>query len=64
MPRSAPVDCEPLTPLLPAHPPDAVQEVALEEDHFNAAEPPELIVLGVALKLTDGAGADIDTVVD
>ncbi len=53
---SAPVDCEPLAALLPDQPPEAVQAVAFLDDQLNVAEPPLATVLGLALKLTVGAG--------
>ncbi len=53
---SAPVDCEPLTALLPDQPPEAAQEVAFLDDQVNVAEPPLATVLGLAVKLTVGAG--------
>lgn len=61
-----PVDCEPLIPWLPDHPPEAAQLVALVADHFKVDVPPLVIVLGLALKLTVGAAAGVvtDTVAD
>ena len=49
---SAPVDCEPLTALLPDQEPPAAHPVALLAAHVKVAEPPLEIVLGLALKLT------------
>ena len=49
---SAPVDCEPLTGLVPDQPPEAVQEVALVEVHVNVELPPLATVLGLAPRLT------------
>jgi hypothetical protein len=49
------VDCEPLSPLEPLQPPDAVQAVALPLDHVSVEAPPALTLLGVALKVTFGA---------
>jgi hypothetical protein len=56
--------CEPLTALVPDQPPVAVQEVALVEDQVSVALLPLATVLGLALKLTVGAGAVTDTVAD
>jgi len=61
---SAPVDCVPLMALPPDHPPDAVQAVALAEDHFSVELPAEAIVLGLALMVTVGAEDVTDTVTD
>ncbi len=60
----APVDCEPLTALLPDHAPEAVQEVAFVETHVNADPSPLVTELGFALKPTVGAGALTETVAD
>ena len=46
------VDTDPVTPLLPAHAPEAVHEVALLEDHVRVDVLPLRMVLGLALKLT------------
>jgi hypothetical protein len=61
---SAPVVCEPLTALVPDQPPVAVQEVALVEDQVSVELLPFATVLGLALKLTVGAGAVTVTVAD
>jgi hypothetical protein len=61
---SAPVDWEPLTALVPDQAPEAAQEVALVEDQVRVAAAPLLTVLGVADRLTVGAGWLTDTVVD
>jgi hypothetical protein len=60
----APVDCEPLAALVPDQAPDAVQEVALVDDQLRVEALPLLTVLGLAAKLTVGAGAVTDTVTD
>lgn len=60
----APVDCEPLVPLLPDQPPDAVQELALADDQVKVDPLPLVTVLGLALILTDGAGEVTETVAD
>jgi hypothetical protein len=49
---SAPVDCEPLTALLPDHEPPATHAVALLAAHVRVDELPVAMVLGLALKLT------------
>jgi hypothetical protein len=62
---SAPVDCEPLTALLPNQAPEAVQEVALLETHVNVELPPLATVLGLAPILTVAVGFALTvTVVD
>ena len=61
---SAPVDWEPLVALVPDQAPDAAQEVALVADQLKVALPPLAIVLGLAVKLTVGAGAVTETVAD
>lgn len=61
---SAPVDCEPLAAWLPDQPPDAVQDVAFVDDQLKAELLPLIIELGLAARLTVGAGvgAVTDTV--
>jgi hypothetical protein len=49
---------------VPLHPPDAVQEVALVDDQDRVELPPFVTVLGLALKLTVGAGDATVTVAD
>jgi hypothetical protein len=61
---SVPVDCEPLTPLVPDQPPDAEQEVALLDDQVKVAAPPLVTVLGLAVRLTVGVGGVTETVTD
>ena len=59
------MDCEPLTALLPDHPPEAVQEVALVDDQVKVELPPLATVLGLALILTVAVGLALAvTVVD
>jgi hypothetical protein len=60
----APVDWEPLTTLVPDQAPDALQDVALVDDHTTEAAFPRVIELGLTLKLTVGAGALTETVAD
>jgi hypothetical protein len=55
---------EPLVPRVPDQPPDAVQEVALVEDQLSVDLPPLATLVGLALNVMLGAGADTDTVVD
>jgi hypothetical protein len=58
------VDCVPLTALVPDQAPDAVQEVALVDDQLRLELLPLATVLGLAVRLTVGAGAVTDTVTD
>jgi hypothetical protein len=58
------VECEPLVASLPLHPPEAVQDVALVDDQDSVELPPLAMVLGLALKLTVGAGEVTVTVAD
>jgi hypothetical protein len=61
---SAPVDCEPLVASLPDQAPEAVQEVAWVADQLRVELLPLATVLGLAVKLTVGAGEVTDTVTD
>ena len=61
---TAPVDCEPLKPLLPDQAPLAVQAVAFVDDQVSVELTPLAIVLGLALRLTVAAGGVTDTVTD
>ena len=61
---SAPVVCEPLVPLEPAHAPEALQEVALVEDHVNVDAAPLATVLGLALKVTVVVGVGVTVTVE
>ena len=54
---SAPVACDPLVAWLPDQPPEAVQAVALALDQFNVEALPLTMELGLADRLTVGAGA-------
>ncbi len=56
------VDCEPLVAFEPDQLPEAVQELALVEDHVSVEALPLTTVLGLALSWTVGAGAETDTV--
>jgi hypothetical protein len=57
------VDCEPLAALLPAQPPEAVQEVALVADQVSIEAAPLATVLGFAFKLTVGVGLGLTVTV-
>jgi hypothetical protein len=61
---SAPVDCEPLTAIIPDQAPEAVQVVALLADQINVELLPLATVLGLAAKVMVGAGDVTDTVAD
>jgi hypothetical protein len=52
---NTPVDCEPLSALLPLQPPDAVQAVAFVADHVSVELFPLATELGAALISTVGA---------
>jgi hypothetical protein len=52
----APVERDPLMPTLPDQPPEAVQALALVVDQFKVELAPLATVLGLALRLTVGAG--------
>ena len=56
--------CEPLRPLEPLQPPDAVQALALALDQVSADEAPAFTVLGVAVSVTTGALLETVTVAD
>ena len=59
---SAGVLAVPLPPFVPVHPPEAVQDVALVDDHVSADVAPLFTVVGLADKVTVGAGDVTDTV--
>ena len=61
---SAPVLALPFVGLLPDQAPEAVQLLALLEDQLSIADPPLLTPVGLALKLTAGAGVETLTVTD
>jgi hypothetical protein len=61
---TAAVDCEPVRPLEPLQPPDAVQAVALVLDQVSVEEAPAFTVLGVAVSVTIGALLETVTVAD
>jgi hypothetical protein len=56
--------CEPLPAWVPDQPPEAVQDVAWVEDQIKVEAAPFFTVLGLAVKLTVGAGVVTDTVAD
>ena len=62
MADSTPVDCEPVTALLPLHAPDAVQAVALLADQLSVELVPLATELGAALIETVGAAELTETV--
>ena len=64
MTLSAPVLALPFVGSLPDQPPDAVQLFALLEDQLSVADPPLLTAVGLALRLTEGAGVETLTVTD
>jgi hypothetical protein len=51
-----PVDCDPLVLFGPDHPPDAVHAVAFVADQVKLLVPLLATLLGLALRLTVGAG--------
>ncbi|HWR49109.1 MAG TPA: hypothetical protein VN327_16090 [Pseudonocardiaceae bacterium] len=61
---SEPEDCEPLTPLVPDHPPEPEHEVAFFAAQVSVVEAPEVTVLGFAVSVTAGAEAETVTVAD
>ncbi len=61
---SAPVGTEPLVASLPDQAPEAIQEVALVETQVSVVLAPLATVLGLAVKLTVGAGVVTETVAD
>jgi hypothetical protein len=60
----APVDWDPVSPLVPDHAPDAVQAVALVDDQVTDDALPLAILLGEALNRTVGGVAFTETVAD
>ena len=59
-----PVDCEPLTGLLPDQAPEAEHEVAFATDHISVELVPFAMVLEAARRLTVGADDFTETVAD
>ena len=60
----APVACEPLSPLAPLQPPDAVQAFALLLDQVSVEDAPACTLLGAALSVIVGALPETVTVAD
>jgi hypothetical protein len=58
------VVCEPVVASEPLQPPEAVQAVALVDDHAKDDVAPLLTVAGLAARVTVGAGDVTDTVAD
>ena len=58
------MDCDPLVASLPDQAPEAVQEVAWAADQLRVELPPLATVLGLAAKVTVGAGEVTVTVAD
>jgi hypothetical protein len=58
------VDFVPAVASEPLQPPEAVQVVALVDDHVSADVAPLLTVAGLAARVTAGAGVVTDTVAD
>ena len=58
------MDWEPLVAIAPLHAPDAAQEVALVDDQDSDDALPLVTVLGLAFKVTVGAGELTVTVAD
>ena len=56
MAHRTPVDCEPLSALLPLQPPEAVQALAFAADQVSVELVPLVTELGAALIRTVGAG--------
>jgi hypothetical protein len=54
----------PLVAIAPLQPPEAVQEVALVDDHVKVDVAPLLTVLGLAARVTTGADWVTETVAD
>jgi len=61
---SAPVDWEPLTGLVPVQPPEAEQDVAFAALQVRVEALPLITELGLALKVTMGAGDFTETDAD
>lgn len=61
---SAPVDWEPLAPLVPDQAPEALHDVALVVDQVSVELAPLATMVGFAAKVTTGGGELTETVVD
>ena len=58
------MECDPLVASLPLQPPEALQDVAFLDDQDSVELLPLATVLGLAVKLTVGAGEVTVTVAD
>ncbi len=58
------MDCDPLAALVPDQAPEPVQAVAFLADQVSVELAPLATVLGLAVKVTVGAGEVTDTVAD
>jgi hypothetical protein len=58
------VECDPLVAWLPIQPPEAVQAVALVDDHDTVELAPFAIVLGLADRRTDAVGVAVTVTVE
>jgi hypothetical protein len=63
VPVRMPVDCEPLVPLTPAQAPEAVQLLALVDDHVNVELAPLGTVCGAGVIVTVGGGGAVTVTV-
>jgi hypothetical protein len=61
---NGPVDCVPLTALVPAHAPEAVQLVASVDDQVSVVLAPFAMVWGLAEIVTVGGAAFTVTIAD
>jgi hypothetical protein len=59
-----PVDCDPAGASVPFQPPDAMQELALLDDHVSTEDAPLATEVGFASRDTPGAAAATVTVTD
>jgi hypothetical protein len=61
---SAAVACDPVVAWAPVQPPEALHEVAFVDDQVSVEVAPLFTVVGLAAKVTAGAGVLTDTVAD
>jgi hypothetical protein len=61
---SAPEDCEPLSALVPGQVSEPEHAVAFFADQVRVVEAPELTVLGLAVRVIEGAKAETVTMAD
>ena len=64
MAERTPVDCDPVSAFAPDQPPEAEQDVALDDVQLSVELVPLAMVLGATAILTDGGVALTDTVAD